>query len=112
MRTLLTRVGRLPRPDLVANQRGRAALSSSANPLQTATTLNEHRQRPRRCLTDDDRTRYPAPSFTSPTERAGAPEMMAVCWETVGRQLNGTAFPAQRPRRRRCPQQPARPDPS
>jgi hypothetical protein len=62
-----------PRRDLIANQRGRATLSSSAN---TAANHGDASRTPatiRRCLTDDDRPRYPATAFTSPTERAGAP---------------------------------------
>ena len=48
----------VPRPDLVAIQRGPTALSSSANHPQTRTTARD-RQRSRRCLTDDGRDALP-----------------------------------------------------
>ena len=73
MRTSCPEVGRSQRPDLVAIKRGRAALSSSVNPLQIERTTRAHHQPSRRCLTDDDQQRYPKPAFTPPTEASVAP---------------------------------------
>jgi len=73
VRTLSTTIGAPLRPDLPAPKRERAALSNSANHLQTKATTRAPRQPSRRGLTDDARPRYPAAALTSPTEHAGAP---------------------------------------
>jgi hypothetical protein len=73
VRTSCPEVGRSQRPDLIANQRGGRRLSSSANAQQTRLRLANIISR-RRCLTDDDRPRYPrSEALTPPTETAEAP---------------------------------------
>ena len=55
-------VGRSQRPDLIAKQRGRRRLSSSANTLQTPDRASRTPSAAHRCLTDDDGPRYPRPA--------------------------------------------------
>jgi Group II intron, maturase-specific domain len=62
------------RPDLTATKRGRAALSTGANPPQNATAPCDQHQPPRRRLTDrrSARATY-RPSSSHPPETAQAP---------------------------------------
>jgi hypothetical protein len=72
-------VGRSQRPDLIAPQRGRRRLSSSANPATSSTNLSRTTPALRRCLIRRRRPRYPATAFTSPTEPAGEPPKRRSC---------------------------------
>jgi hypothetical protein len=73
VRTSCPEVGRSQCRDLIANQRGGRRLSSSANAQQTRLRLANIISR-RRCLTDDDRPRYPRSEAPHPpTETAEAP---------------------------------------
>ena len=76
MRTSRPEVGRSQRPDLVAKQRGRRRLSSSTNHATSSENASLAAPTDPRCLIRRRRPRYPATAFTSPTERAGEPEMI------------------------------------
>jgi len=58
-------VGRSQRPDLVAKQRGRRRLSSSANPARSSRNVARAATTARRCLIRRRRPRYPATALTS-----------------------------------------------
>ncbi len=68
-------------PTSLPNSAARRRLSSSANPSTSSTNVPLTTPAPRRCLIRRRRPRYPATTFTSPTERAGEPNFMATSGE-------------------------------
>jgi hypothetical protein len=81
-------VGRSQRPDLIAKQRGRRRLSSSANPATSSENVSRATLGRHALLDQTPTAALPAPAFTSPTERAGEPKI--ACRHLSARRPSGS----------------------